>query len=82
MNEYNLENEEQFSIFEYVKENYIGLGLFIFAFLIIYFVDYINALNALIYMTPSPIPGLNNNNNNNNNNNKHILSNKKKLKKR
>ncbi len=77
MNNYNLENEEQFNTLDYIKENYIGLGLFLLAFFIIYFVDYVNGLNALIYSTPSPIPGLNNNNNNNN-----ILSNKKKIKKR
>ena len=69
---------EQINIIEYIKENYIGLSLFIFAFFIIYFVDYINGLNALMYSTPSPIPGLSNNNNNNNN----VLSNKKKVKKR
>jgi hypothetical protein len=61
MNNDNLENEEQFNIVHYIKENYIGLGLFIFAFFIIYFVDYINGLNALIYSTPSPIPVLSNN---------------------
>jgi len=43
----NLENEEPFNIFQYIKENYLGLGLFIFAFFIIYFVDYINVLNGL-----------------------------------
>ena len=68
---------EQINIIEYIKDNYIGLILFIFAFFIIYFVDYINGLNALMYSTPSPIPGLSNNNNNNN-----VLSNKKKVKKR
>ena len=55
----NLENEENFNIFQYVKENYIGLGLFVFAFFIIYLVDYINHLNVLIYSIPSPVPGLN-----------------------
>ena len=57
----NLENEEPFNLFEYVKENYIGLGLLVFAFFIIYFVDYINQLNILIYSIPSPVPGLNSN---------------------
>lgn len=75
----NLENEYFFSSFNYIKDNFIGICLFIFAFFIIYFVDYINRLNALIYSTPSPIPGFNNNINNNINN---ILSTKKKSKKR
>jgi hypothetical protein len=69
----NLENEYFFNIFQYIKDNFMGLCLFIFAFLIIYFVDYINRLNSLIYSIPAPIPGLNNN---------IILSTKKKLKKR
>ncbi len=76
MDNNNLEFEEQLNIFQYIKENYIGLGLFIFAFYIIYFVDYINGLNMLIYSTqsqiPSPIPGLSNN----------IQSTKRKFKKR
>jgi hypothetical protein len=75
----NLEIEEPFDIFQYVKENYVGLTLFVFAFFIIYFVDYINGLNSLIYSTQAPILGLNNNANNNTNNN---FSNKKKFKKR
>ena len=74
MDNYNLENEEQFNIFLYIQENYIGLSLFVLAFFIIYFVDYLNRINALIYSTPSPIPGVSFNNN--------ILSNKKKHKKR
>jgi len=49
-------NEESFNILEYVKENLPGLILLLSAFFIIYFVDYINKLNVLIYSTPSPIP--------------------------
>jgi hypothetical protein len=81
----NLEIEEPFDIFQYVKENYVGLALFIFSFFIIYFVDYINGLNALIYSIPSPIPGLNINTNTNTNTNintNNNLSSKKKIKKR
>ncbi len=54
----NLENEEPFNIFQYVKENYLGLGLFIFAFFIIYFVDYINVLNGLLYSNLNPAPSI------------------------
>jgi hypothetical protein len=37
-----------YSIIEYVSENFIGLTLLILAFLIIYVVDHINHLNAII----------------------------------
>ena len=56
MDNQNLENEKTFNILEYVKDNLPGLILLLVAFFIIYFVDYINQLNALIYSTPSPIP--------------------------
>ena len=50
------ENEQQtFNILEYIKENLFGLFLLALAFFIIYFVDYINGLNTLIYSTPSPL---------------------------
>jgi hypothetical protein len=47
-----------FNIHEYVKENLSGLLLLVVVFLIIYFVDYINRLNNIIYFTQSSIPGL------------------------
>jgi hypothetical protein len=56
MDNQNLENEKTFNILEYVKENLLGLILLLVVFFIIYFVDYINQLNVLIYSTPSPIP--------------------------
>lgn len=59
MNNQNFEHEKTFNILEYVKENFLGLILLAVSFLIIYFVDYINQLNNIIYLTPSPIPGLN-----------------------
>ena len=46
----NNETNEQFNfyyIIEYISENFIGLLLLIFAFFIIYFVDYINHLNQI-----------------------------------
>lgn len=57
----NNETNEQlnlYSIIEYVSENFIGLVLLIFAFFIIYFVDYINRLNAIIFspQIPAPVP--------------------------
>ena len=55
-----MDNEEPItfnSITEYIKENFIGLLMFIFAFFIIYAVDYINQLNATIYALPVPTPG-------------------------
>jgi hypothetical protein len=50
--------EQEENIFEYIKENLFGFFLLALAFFIIYFVDYINRLNALIYSTPSPIQGI------------------------
>ena len=52
------DNEQTINIIQYIKENLPGLILLVLALFIIYFVDYINQLNALIYLTPSPIPGL------------------------
>jgi hypothetical protein len=56
----NNETNEQFnlySIIEYISENFIGLLLLIFAFFIIYFVDYINHLNNIIIFSPQiPVP--------------------------
>lgn len=53
----NLENKQTFDILQYVKENLSGLFLLALAFLIIYFVDYINRLNTIIYSTPT-IPNI------------------------
>lgn len=55
MNNQNLENEKKFVILEYVKENFLGLLLLLVAFFIVYFVDYINQLNLIIYSTPFPV---------------------------
>jgi len=52
----NLENAGELDILEYIEGNYIGILLFVFAFIIIYFIDYINGLNAIIYSTEAPIP--------------------------
>ena len=48
-----------FNFFEYINENFFGLILFISVFFIIYFIDYINRLNAIIFSTHNtlPIPG-------------------------
>ena len=58
MDNQNLENEKIFNILEYVKDNFIGLILLLIAFFIIYFVDYINKLNIMIYSTPLQVHGL------------------------
>ena len=44
------------SIVEYISENFIGLILLILAFFIIYFVDHINQLNAILYAPQVSIP--------------------------
>jgi|LakMenE18May11ns_1017448.scaffolds.fasta_scaffold9647311_2 hypothetical protein len=54
-------NDESFSLetlFHYVNENLYGLILLAVAFFIIYFVDYISRINALIFAIPTPIAGL------------------------
>ena len=54
----NNETNEQFNfyyIIEYISENFIGLLLLIFAFFIIYFVDYINHLNTIIFSPQIPV---------------------------
>ena len=55
MNNQDLENETKIDILEYVKENFLGLLLLLVAFFIVYFVDYINRINIIIYSTPSQI---------------------------
>jgi hypothetical protein len=52
----NLENAGELDILEYLEGNYIGILLFIFSFVIIYFIDYINGLNAIIGSVESVIP--------------------------
>jgi hypothetical protein len=58
MDNQNLENSDgnTFNIFYYIKENLSGLFLLLLAFFIIYFVDYINRVNAFIYSTSSQVP--------------------------
>jgi hypothetical protein len=68
-------NDEVFSLkllFQYLNENIYGLMLLLLSFFIVYFVDYISNLNALILAMssqgpslrpplsglPSPVPGL------------------------
>jgi hypothetical protein len=46
------------SIMEYVHENLYGLILLALTFVIIYFVDYISRINAMIFAMPSSIPGM------------------------
>jgi len=45
------------SIINYIKDNYIQFLLLILVFFIIYIVDYISNINAMIFSMPSPIPG-------------------------
>ena len=46
----------------YVIENYHKFLLLLFAFVIIYFVDYITHINTLLYSSAPLIPGLNSQN--------------------
>ena len=45
-------------ISNYISENYFGLFLLVFAFLIIYFVDRINQINAAISIMSNSTPVL------------------------
>jgi hypothetical protein len=58
MNNQNFNNTDlkQFNIFQYIKENLYGFILLVLVFFIIYFVDYLNRLNMIIYLTPTPTP--------------------------
>lgn len=52
---YEIENQwTMYSIVEYISENFIGLILLLSTFFIIYFVDYINRLNAVLFTPQSP----------------------------
>jgi hypothetical protein len=46
------------TLFHYVNENIYGLLMLLLVFFIIYFVDYISRINALMFAMPSPIPGM------------------------
>ena len=48
------------SIIEYTKENFIQILLLILVVFIIYIVDHISNLNAVIFAIPSPIHGMQN----------------------
>jgi hypothetical protein len=55
-----MNNEEPItfsSINEYIKENFVGLLMLIFAFFIIYIVDRINQFNAALLPVSVPTPG-------------------------
>ena len=52
-----MDNEEQ-TLLEYINENVYGLLLFVFVLFIIYYVDYISRINALLFAMPSTIPGM------------------------
>ena len=44
------------SIFNFITKNYIQIFLLILVFIIIYIVDHISNINAVIFGLPSPIP--------------------------
>lgn len=56
MDSQNFQDNQTLNILEYVNENLYGLILLVFTFFIIYFVDYINRLNSIIFSTSSPLP--------------------------
>ena len=51
-------NDDSITLFQYINDNFIGLMLLALSFFIIYFVDYISQLNAVIFSIPPSIPGI------------------------
>jgi hypothetical protein len=52
------QNEQLFKVYyilDYIKQNFIGFIMLIFAFLIIYIVDHINNYNMKIFSLPTTI---------------------------
>lgn len=45
-------------VVNYVTDNFIGLLMLLSVFFIIYFVDYICRINSILFVMPSPIPGM------------------------
>jgi len=56
MNDEFNEQWKLYSIIEYISENLVGLMLFILTFFIVYFVDYINRINSMLFAPQLPIP--------------------------
>jgi len=57
----NSEVDEQWTVhsfIEYMSENFVGLILLVLAFFIIYFVDHINQLNAMIFDSSTSLPNM------------------------
>lgn len=50
--------DESFSWINHIKENFFGILLLVLAVIIICVIEYITRLNALVFTTPSPIPGI------------------------
>ncbi len=46
------------SITNFIKDNFIQILLLLSVFIIIYVIDYITHINAILYGLPSAIPGL------------------------
>jgi hypothetical protein len=50
------------SVIKYISEHLVSFILFILVFIIIYIIDHISNINAIVYGSPSIIPGLSNHN--------------------
>ena len=46
------------TILDFIKNNYIQILMFLSVFVIIYVVDYISNINAILFGLPSAVPGL------------------------
>jgi hypothetical protein len=47
------------TIIDFIKNNYIQILMFLSVFVIIYVVDYISNINAVLFGIPSAVPGQN-----------------------
>lgn len=60
MDKYNNEEFTFWNALNYIKDNYVQFLLLLLVFTIIYIVDHISNINAMIITMPSPIIGVKN----------------------
>jgi len=53
-------NFSLYGLLEYIKSNFVGLLLLLLAVFIVYFVDHISRINAMLFSMPSAIPSISN----------------------
>jgi hypothetical protein len=81
MDKYNNEEFTFWNTLNYIKDNYVQFLLLLLVFIIIYIVDHISNINAMIFTMPSPIIGVKNLQHNKNSQPTNIFKNRKPSKK-